>query len=314
MNSHNILCICLPTCEPDVFNKYWLPSIDKLLDAKDILTIAINFQPPWCDKEITRVVNYIRTMGFKCVYAFNEYNIPSKGYIPFNMIRNDASILSPDSLFYVLTDDDFSYQGPSASAPKTAGEQYIDIVHYMLTYGNCGMTLIGGSMIRKIPKNHIAPVSMNTHITNLKGIVVRSMKNFGFNLFPEDSLNLYGAGEERVLAASRLANGLYIAKMGFGRTHHYEIQRKPDVKNGIEMYNWDTKEIIDSNVNKYIREKYGAKTGETLHDGLIIDPKLYFSNGGISEDELSKYYLSIDYSKVDSSYLIDEIRELVDTL
>lgn len=313
MNSHNILCICLPTCKPHVFIKYWLPSISNLESAKDILTICINFQHPWDKKKAQFAVDKIRNLGFKCVASFNEYNIPGKGYIPFNKIRNDAAKLCPDALFYVLTDDDFSYRGPSASAPKTAGDQYIDIVHYMLSHRNCGMTIIGGSMIRKIPKNHIAPVSMNTHITNLKGIVVRDMREFGFKLFPEDSLELFGAGEERILAASRLSKGMYIAKMGFGRTHHYEIQRKQDVQNGIEMFNWDTRDIIDSNINKYIRDNYGAKTGSTLHDGSIIDESIYYDNGGISEDEFSNY-LSIDYSTINSSDLIESIRNLVNAM
>lgn len=310
-DKHKILCIAIPTCEPDVFMKYWINSLHYLEDAKDIITIAINFQKPWTDELIESAISQIEDMGFKYECCFNEYDIPSKGLVPICKIRNDTFELCPDSLFYVLTDDDFQYCGPSATAPKTAGQQYIDIVHYMLqNYDKCGMTIIGGSMIRKIPKNHIMPVPINTHVTNLKGIVIRNMRDYGFNMFPNDSLSLYGAGEERILAASRLWNNLYIAKMGFGRTHHYEVQKKSDVVNGIEMYEWDSKNIIDNNVNKYLRDHYNSVTGDTLHDGKIIDDTNYT---GISQDEFESY-LSIDYSKVNENDLLESIYKMSEAI
>ena len=62
---------------------------------------------------------------------------------------------------------------------------------------------------------------------------------------PEDAIDMKGAGEEKIISASRLAHGLYPATMKCGRTHHYENWKKDGVKNGAEDYNWELQEVLE---------------------------------------------------------------------
>lgn len=301
-NPHTILGIAIPTNEPETCKEYFLASLEYMKEVAPISTILFNFQRPWTSNQIYEAVNICENLGFEVRWSFNEYKIEGKGKVPFNKIRNDACKLMPEAKFFALTDDDFKYRGPSASMNKTAGQQYVDVIDYLTTFENCGLVLMSGTMVKKVPKYCIAPVDLtNTYLTG-RGFVMRSMGEEGLTL-PKDCLHLVGSDEERVSAGFRLVKGLYPAKMPFSRTAHYENKVQP----GHEMYDWNNEEILNSNNAKYIRDNYNKnfKGKDTFN---VVDPEKYFSAGGIDvyDKEVVEQYTR-SYQDVSTEELVSKI-------
>lgn len=312
IDQHNILTLLMPTNEPETLKRFWLPSLNNLTEIVPISTIAINFQYPYTEREVNDIVSQIESYGFRVKYQLRDkYNVEGKGMVPFNQIRHDTAMLNPDSLFYALTDDDFSYQGPSASVHKTAGAQYLDIIHYMLAHAECGFTLIGGPMIKAVDINHIGLTNpYTTFYAVKKGYILRNMKDYGFCIYPDDAIDMKGAGEEKIIAASRLAEGLYPATMKCGRTHHYENWKKDGVKNGAEDYGWELQEVLDNNVHKYLNEHYNVHV-DRLTNMWICDPSIYYSRGGYEYTDDVRKKLDSDYSEYNIHEILSMINEIV---
>lgn len=302
----DLLGLIMPTIDQYSLKNYWLPSVENLKDIAPFCNICINFQKYPTDL-IDYVVNKLNSYGFVVYFtAIKEYTMEKPGMLQFNKIRNDTVMLNPNSAFYCLTDDDFSYLGPSSKSPS-AGEQYLRVLHYMLTYDNCGCVLTGGSLYRYNPINTIGPTkSFNGEwfITG-KSLFLKSMSEHGYELFPDDSLELYGAKEECLLCASRINLGYYPAKFGNARVKHDENRRNGVIKPGDEEFGWLKEEIVENNVNKYIRDHYNVNMHGICSYNVCNDDT-YYSNGGINHDTEHEKY-TIDYSKYSKDQLIDEI-------
>lgn len=293
-NSHDLLCLLLPTNEPNVYHDYFEKSLTYLKDASKFITISINFQSPWTQDEIKTSVEYAESLGFQVVWSFNKYEILKRGEVPFNRIRHQCAAQFPHAKFYGLCDDDFAFAGPTPTINKTAGHQYLDILDYLLTHERCGFVLQGGTMYKWIPRNHIGITKLDTAFITGRGFVFRRMDDF--LVYPDDALDLVGAGEEKIVAASRMAEGYYPAKMGFSRTNHEGGRlTKRKIPTGEEMYGWLKEEIFENNTNQYIRDHYNPDL-VGVYNYNVVDTDLYFSQGGRSPyqeyDELLQDYTS----------------------
>lgn len=313
-NIHEVLTLVLPTNEPTTFYTYFLKSLHNMKSVAPITTVAINFQEPWTEEEISDAVSKIRDLGFECKWSFNKYKIEGKGRVPFNRIRDDASKLVPNSLIFALTDDDFEYKGPSGSINKTAGDQYLDAVHYMLTHERCGIISMVGTLYRKVPRNHIGPCSLhNIYITN-KGFLLKSLNAIGGEGYtlPVGCLDLVGSDEERVSTGARMALGYYPAKLPFARTGHYENHGK-SVVSGETMYGWNEEDILNENNTKFIKDNYNPKFRKREHGGdQPCSTDKYLAEGGLdihSQDVIDE--LTTDYTNSVPSEILNEIIELV---
>lgn len=316
MNKHNILGLIMPTIEPYTLKKYWLPSLKNIKEIADIANICINFQDPYTQDEVDSIVSEIESYGFEVHYQLRgKYEVPGKGMVPFNKIRNDTVMLNPNSLIYVLTDDDFSYQGASAKSPS-AGIQYLRAVHYMMMYPNCGCVLTGGSMYRYNPINTIGPtktINNEWYITG-KSLFLTSMRNYGYELFPDDSLDLYGAKEECLLCAARINKGFFPAKFGNARIRHDENRNHDEeIKPGYEEFGWLEDDLVENNVNKYIRDHYHTDMRGVYNYNVVI-PDVYRSLGGIDHENEHDVY-TVHYSEYTEDMLkkmiLDKIGELL---
>ena len=313
MDMHNLLALVIPTNEPYVFANYFMPSlIENMTDIKDFCTIAINFQDPYTNDQVEEYVARIQDAGFKVNYVLNpKYPVEKKGYVPFNRIRNDAVKLVPDAQFYALTDDDFKYLGKSLKSPS-AGEQYLRVLHYMLTHPLCGLVSMSGSMYRFIPINHIGmmkTIDNEWYITG-KGMIYRRMPDFP--LFSDDALDLKGAGEEKLLAAYRLYAGYYPAKMSNSRTQHEEIKsgkKDPNVVDSGVMYGWYEEQIFEENINKYLNEKFNSDI-HSMASQRVVKYEDYLRNGGLDLDTHRGEMLK-DYTNYSKSDLISEIEYII---
>lgn len=314
-NPHDILGFVCPTNEPEVALRFLLASIENLKEVAPISTFLFNFQQPWTEEQTHKAVDICKSNGFEVRFTFNSYTIKGKGLIPFNRIRADAAKLMPEAKFFALTDDDFAYQGRSGSYWKSAGEQYIDLIYYMMKYPRCGFILMKGRFyLNDIEKYNIAPTPAldNRYITD-KGILARNFSPAEGLLIPDSALDLLGSDEEKIICSWRLYNGFYPAAINRAKTLHYEHNNTKDsakkISSGEEMYAWNEKSILDDNVNKFIRENYCPdfynKGGRV---SKIVDYEAYYVAGGINlEDSNIRENHTMDTSKLNSISLINEI-------
>jgi len=302
----SILGIVLPTNDPEVAFSNILTSIDALKEISELSTFLINFQKPWTKDQMADAVRIIEDHGFRVLYTFNEYEIAGKGLIPMNRIRNDSAMLLPGAMMYASVDDDMVFRYATPKTNKTAGQQYLDCIHYMLSNKECGVILMGGQLVKYPRKYVISPTSLtNSFLTN-RGYILRAMNPKEGSYLPNDCLDLVGSDEDRVLAAYRLSKGYYPAKMGHSRTTHTGHSVIP----GSELYEWNTSEILDKNNNKFIRDNYNPNYSGSSYNTHVVDTDMYFKNGGIDvyDSEVVDEY-SIDYSKF--KVRVSTIREVL---
>lgn len=307
-----ILGFALPTNEPDTFEGYFLRSIDNLKEVAPLLEILINFQKPWDYSSIDKVLNILEAKGFNTKYEFNEYQVNGTGLVPFNQIREDSARIDPDLPIYAMVDDDMTFLGSTGAVRESAGRQFLRIIHYMLNYQNCGLSIIGSSLYRRIPKYTLAPTDINSTYVTGKGIVVRSMGEEGLVL-PSGAYNLLGSDEEKVVAASRLYRGWFPAKMGYGKVRHYEnLRGKNPVQSGSSVYKWNSREILEANNVKFVRDNYNPDYNYDNNRGNdVIDWNTYKSNGGIDiyNREVVEEY-TINYEEMSNQDILDEIEKM----
>lgn len=308
MNTHTILGMALPTNEPDTAFEYILKSLDHFKEVAPITTFLMNFQKPWSDGEIIKATEIIKSYGFEVRWSFNSYEVKGEGLVPFNKIRTDACKLMPEAKFYALTDDDMQFCGPSPNIFKSAGQQYLEAIHYLTMHDNCGLVLIGGTMFRKISKYSIGPVPLVSEYLTNRGFIARNIYPEGYSL-PNDAYELVGSDEEKVTAADRLFRGWYPAKFGCGRIRHYEnTGKKGKLESGSKAYNWNKVEILRENNFKFIKDHYKVDFSMNEGDYDVVDHDQYFANGGVNvyDKEVVKM-LTTDYTNSSCRVLMSEI-------
>lgn len=319
MNSnHEILGFVVPTNEPDVAFSYLLKSLDGLQDAAPISTFLFNFQKPWTEKQIAQAVDICKSYGFEVRYAFNTYEIKGKGLVPFNQIRGDACKLMSEAKYFMLMDDDFSFRGKSGAISKSAGDQIVDIIHYMMNHPKCGVTLLKGNYyLKDVAKYEVAPAPSidNRYITD-KGIILKNFDSTNGLVVPNEALTLLGSDEEKVACAWRLYHGYYPAVINHARILHYENCNSTTIENapvtGENMYNWNTTEILDANTNKFIREHYYAKfKNGAWRTTKLLDHQDYLDAGGndVTDPDFRKNN-TINYQNISTSANIRDIISL----
>ena len=109
MNSDYKVTFLLPTCEPDEMFRLLLPSLKYLQPAKEYINFAIIFQPPYSEESIQKVLSVFNELSLEYKWIFKKYEF-KKGEVPLNKIRQDCSMLYPNSLVYGLLDDDMQFE------------------------------------------------------------------------------------------------------------------------------------------------------------------------------------------------------------
>lgn len=309
------LGIVLPTVDSKLALDFILSdeSLNNMSSLSSVAKFLINFQGDWNDDLIADVEHRLMSRGFQVDYIKSFYPIEGKGLVPINKIREDTAGIDRNCLFYALVDDDMKFLGKSPKMNHDGGRQYLNILHYMLSNPMCGLTMVGGSMFKKIPFYSVGPVDLvNTYLVS-KGFIVRSMKDKGL-IVPKGAYELVGSDEEKLAAAFRLSEGLYPAKTGLGRVYHYEGHSSGKTQSGSSMYGWNNSEIVDANNNKFIHENYNPKY-RGGNDYRVFDRETYDRNGGIDVyDQSVVDDFTINYMSKTDEQVLDEIRSMCDKL
>lgn len=306
---NNILGFVIPTIEPDTAFNYLLKesSLESIKCLRGLATFLFNFQGPWTNELIEKAVFRVKKYGFDVKYQYHQYDIPKRGHIPIMKIRDDAARLL-ECKYYALLDDDMEFKGPSPKMDKSAGEQYLDSLHYLETHPNCGIVIMGGTLVRKIKTGFISPTCLNDFYATGKGFILRAIDK---RFTPEETRSIIGGGEEQILAGYRLVNGYYPAKLRASRTRHYENHKK--VIPGREMFGWIDVELLNNNAGAYIKSHFNPNFkgySENCSSYDIVDESTYISNGGsqITQEFIDQE--SYDYNNINVSDEIELLKRL----
>ena len=252
-----MMTFLLPTNDPDTFYRRIYPTFDTLLPIKDMISFAINFQPPWGEDEANKVVKELRDKGFAVDCKFSRYFVEERGEIPFNRIRYDCATLRPDSEIYALCDDDFEF--------REGAELMIREIIAMFRRDSA-LGVVQCYETPNLDKCYIKVKDTKKHAYfTSNGFFFRNLytKEKGDILvYPSDALELVGACEEFVIGLTLTERGYTLLKRTRSRIGHY---RERFARNEDQRY-WGRDEICfgKRGIFSYIKEKYGIDRREVV--------------------------------------------------
>lgn len=279
------LGLVIPTNEPNVAFEYLLKSLGHLESISSRIVLLFNFQKPYTDSQINKVVEICEFHNLKYRVRFTEYDIKGQGMVPVVRIRHDSASLAYCK-YYMLADDDFTFLSGSA-------QQLSRVLDYMNSHPSCGSALLKGKDKDQGVKNFVIRPCRSFRIRCItdKGIILRSIP--GGVLFPEDALSLVGSDEEKVAVTWRIHQGYYPVLVYNTRIRHYENsssnKKEKRAVPGSVMHQWNKKSILKDNVNKFIKEKfYPEFDNRGGVPTVLYDINTYEKISGVSIDDLEE--------------------------
>lgn len=248
----------LPTCEPNTFNKIFLPSVKNLIGAKDKLIFAINYQEPWIIDEILAANDCLENMGFEIRSEFNQYEKPAQGYIYFNKIRYDCATMVKDCGILALCDDDFQFINGADAMIENIIEKFTAEEKLGILQCNWLKPLL---MI----DNKICDPLRFAYFTS-SGLFFRNIyEPTGILAFPDEALDKVGAGEEFIIGYTLAKYGYITKTQGNSKIRHLR-------ELGSDRYSphgWDKKEVVMNEINgisPYIFKLYNELKDQLSHN------------------------------------------------
>lgn len=220
MNKYNLLTYILPTNNPNEFFEKFGKSLKVFVKLRDYISFCINFQEPWTKEQIDRAMRLFQRYDLTTYKTFEKYEKKSYQF-PFMKIRNDTLRLNPTCKYFVFIDDDIIYSCTS--------EEYASVIVQCLEYMNfynVGSLTIGQPIYKThwLPwDNKIVPMSDDLHTFTALGTIFKNI--YCGNILPEEMLDLYGSGEDRLLGEYRFfISGYNIAQARCQIGFHLDIK------------------------------------------------------------------------------------------
>lgn len=243
--------IVVPTNNPKNMETKFVRSLEHISEIQDRTKILINFQPPYTQNIIDRVVSSIQEKGYDVDYVFDEeYDKPIK----IALIRERCALLDPNLNTYMIADDNFKFSPGTTKSPYSSGQRYLEALEYMEKFPNCGgvqcMGFLGGYTYGR----KIRP-AWNYWFGSRQGLILRNIKDElsgNVVLAPsEEFLELRGGLEELMYPYARMERGYFMSKQMNVPTVH--IAKRMSKTTPEDMQHPD---VFDNNIAKYIRDRY----------------------------------------------------------
>jgi hypothetical protein len=307
-HTNGILGICIPSIHPEYMLDNFLHSLPNMVELNRISTISINCQGQWTKDQMSKAIDMCHENGFPVAISYNNYEFTNHE-VPITRIREDSATLVKDSLIFLSLDDDHKILGPSPKINKSGGQQYLEIVKYMIDHDKCGVVSTTGVIGRHPPKDFIGPnsrVGLNMYIMTGLGLFLKNMRKYTNYIgdssntelglmMPPDSLWIKGALEDALSAAYRYSNGFYPAKRNYVRVKYDGAT--PINGENKDTTGWARDELLNNNVVKYIREHWSPSYEVKINGPRYVDYNYYVDHGGLYVyDEKLCDKLTDDYS------------------
>lgn len=236
-----------------------------------------------------KVVNTLNSNGFKVNYSFKDYQV-QKPYTPLMRMRNDCALMSPNSDYYIIWDDDISIEDELACNYILAAISKMD--------ANSNLAAI--SLYNQPIANHRG----NFYSTNA-GLIVRGGKYYGFvGYMPENLkqfgniktlreyqnenlINLFGGFQDKFGVMCRLCSGQYGESIINVPINHVENRKQK----GSIAHGWDEAKYQYGSIANFIQTYFNPRFLET-HSLTLFDrsldraiyPDHYETNGQIKPE------------------------------
>jgi len=261
MKKTDLLCFSLPTCDPDDMLMHLIPSLNNLGKLKDYCSFGIIFQPPYTEIQMNEVINVFKNQNLEFKYSYKEYEF-DLGETPLNRMRQDASMMYPNSLFYGILDDDMEFL-------DGIDLQYLDLIYLMLKYRNLSVASLDAAFIDSDIENEFK-INLgdlnNTSLYTKSGLIVRGGIYYGFTgLLPEELVSLVGGRQDVITAVYRLIQGDSIITCDNGKCLHYEYRETP----GYDEYLWFDSTVPNTNTDWL--EEHGYTRHLKLNEKNFLD-------------------------------------------
>ena len=265
------LTAIIPTCEPDSMFEFLLPTAIRLKSLVNLLEFNLVFQPPYTTTQIDKVVSELQNIGFKVNYYYKDYKVV-KPYTPLLKMRNDCSLLSPKSDYYLIWDDDISIEDESAC------NYILDAISKMDENSN----LAAISLYNQPIENH----RENFYSTNA-GLIVRGGKYYGFDGYMPENLkqfgnvktlyeyqnenliNLFGGFQDKFGVMCRLCSGQSGEAIINVPINHVENRKQK----GSIAHGWDEAKYEKGSIANFIQTYFNPRFLET-HSLTLFDKNL----------------------------------------
>jgi hypothetical protein len=244
------LGICLPTNNPTLFIRDFLPSIINISELKNYSEFLIHFQDPWTTEQIEHVIEFLTSNNW--IVKWCKTGVWDKP-IKFVKMRDICAKLDTSCKYYMLCDDDMKFSSGTPVYQRPSGARYTEVIDYLDNYPTCGFVqckpYLGGyhQQYKIVPRCH-------TMIATDRGLVFRNMFDIeGWLIVPDEILELRGALEETALGYSRIELGYYGATQMNNPTHHNATKIS---KLDLPVDDMHHQLVIYSNIGGWVRNRY----------------------------------------------------------
>lgn len=265
------LTVLLPTCEPESMFQFLLPTSYRLKQLSNQLQFNIIFQPPYTNEQIDRVVNILQANGFTVNYQFKDYQVV-RPYTPLIKMRNDCSMMSPNSDFYLIWDDDISIEKESAC------DYILDAINRFDSNSNLAVISLYNQPIENHRENFYSTngglILRGGKYYGFKGYMPENLKQFGNvkTLIPyqnENLINLFGGFQDKFGSMCRLATGQTGESIINVPINHVENRKQK----GAIQHGWDQAKTLDGSIASFILRYFNPDFLRT-HSLSLFDPQL----------------------------------------
>jgi hypothetical protein len=235
------LAITMISNRPETAHERWLASVHKLNKLRDKVDTSFSFV---FEAPFTQAL----ALPFQ---KLGRVTLKPKSKAPiYNWWpnRNQACANAPDAEYWLMTDDDFRFGGPTPLGYES-WRRYYDAIKYLDANPSCGgvccLPFLGGSASgSKIMVAHRELFALS------RGLLLRNVGNFLYSL---NVFNLPGALDEPAACFSRIELGYYFART-FNTPTVLPPTHKVQPGNTHPAYNSDT--INTVGIGSVIRKRY----------------------------------------------------------
>lgn len=235
-----LLSIEIPTCSPDMFEKFYKDNFRYWSKAKDKVLFNINFQR-YTDEEISKYVSYAESLGLEVHYCKSEY---VKGSAMTD-VREKTHQIYPHCPFNMIYDDDI------AVLSETYVDTVMKLLDMMVADEKIGVTTIRTRRRAEEPlifidKGVVFPFTYG-------GVIFRNREDK--RLCPPEYVGMVGT-VDAIFILEKMSEGYKRLTCKIGRSHfnHYELRvtREP----GAVRHEWtfDESNAEVSRLIKYMSE------------------------------------------------------------
>lgn len=260
----------IPTIHPQEFFNCILQSLPHISNLKGMVGFALCCQSPWEESEAEAAKDYLESQGFQCQYTFAKSKEAGEVAPSMSRLRATAAALFPEVEYYIFGDDNMEFSGGTPMFPRSSGQRYGEVIHYMEKHKRCGVVCCVGALGGMPQKLKIKPTTIGLIATS-RGLFLRNIdKKRG--LFLPEVIGLPAGLEETAASFPIVDAGFFAAKQFFNPTLLRNVTKLTADQPTDSIHN---STVIEGSIQKWVRDKWMDHTW--MHESRRFPPQLHLN-------------------------------------